>query len=132
VRLALSVEAYAALARATHLKRNQIPRAAELAATASTAAGLAPVPRDSGRRTGNLHRPQRYNRTMQRVFYVSAMSVIGRPGASQDYYQRKRAEGKRHIQAVMALSRRRVNVLWATLRDNKPYAFTPQPTPAAA
>jgi transposase len=25
-------------------------------------AGLAPVPRDSGKRTGNMHRPQRYNR----------------------------------------------------------------------
>jgi hypothetical protein len=33
------------------------------------------------------------------------------------FYDRKRAEGKRHIQAVIALARRRVNVLWAMLRD---------------
>lgn len=92
-------------------------------------AGLAPVPRDSGRRTGNLHRPQRYNRSMQRVFYTSAMSVIGQPGPSRDYYLRKRSEGKRHIQAVIALSRRRVNVLWAMLRDNQPYT-TPPVVPA--
>ena len=32
-------------------------------------------------------------------------------------YDRKRAEGKRHIQALIALARRRVNVLWAMLRD---------------
>lgn len=92
-------------------------------------AGLAPMPRDSGRRTNNLHRPQRYNRTMQRVFYTSAMAVIGRPGASRDYYLRKRSEGNRHIQAVMALSRRRLNVLWAMMRDGQRYV-PPAATPA--
>jgi hypothetical protein len=39
-------------------------------------AGLAPTPHDSGQRTGNLHRPQRYNRQLQRVFYTSAMISI--------------------------------------------------------
>lgn len=33
-------------------------------------AGVAPVPRDSGRVAGNLHRPRRYNRAPQRVFYT--------------------------------------------------------------
>ena len=33
-------------------------------------AGLAPAPRDSGRRTGNLHRPRRYNRGRSRVRQV--------------------------------------------------------------
>ncbi|WP_192902311.1 IS110 family transposase [Micromonospora globbae] len=84
-------------------------------------AGLAPVPRDSGRRSGNLQRPHRYNRALMRVFYTSAMVAAGRPGPSRDYYQRKRTEGKRHIQAVMALARRRVNVMWAMLRDAQPY-----------
>jgi transposase len=31
-------------------------------------AGLVPVPKDSGRVTGNLHRPKRYNRRLHRVF----------------------------------------------------------------
>jgi transposase len=88
-------------------------------------AGLAPVPRDSGQRTGNWHRPLRYNRTLQRVFYVSAWVSATRPGLSRDYYQRKRREGRRHVQAVLALARRRVNVLWALLRDNR--TFTPDP-----
>lgn len=30
----------------------------------ASAAGLVPVPRDSGRRTGNLHRPKRYSRRL--------------------------------------------------------------------
>lgn len=39
-------------------------------------AGLAPVPRDSGRVRGNLHRPTRYHRGLRRVFYLAALSAI--------------------------------------------------------
>lgn len=35
-------------------------------------AGLAPVPRDSGRISGNMRRPHRYHRRLLRVFYLSA------------------------------------------------------------
>lgn len=94
-------------------------------------AGLAPVPRDSGRISGNLHRPHRYNRRLQRVFYLSAFASLHASPDSRRFYDRKRAEGKRHAQAVIALARRRVNVLWALLRDRRCY----QPSsgaPAAA
>ncbi|MGW0582810.1 hypothetical protein ACWD25_44425, partial [Streptomyces sp. NPDC002920] len=43
---------------------------------------------------------------------------------------RKRAEGLRHVQAVLALARRRVDVLWAMLRDHRLYAITPPTAPA--
>ena len=82
-------------------------------------AGLAPVPNDSGKRTGNLHRPQRYNRRLRHVFFMAALTAIRDHGPNREYYQRKRAEGRRHQQAVIALARRRVNVLWALLRDNR-------------
>lgn len=39
-------------------------------------AGLAPVPRDSGRITGNHHRPRRYDRRLLRVFYLSGLSAL--------------------------------------------------------
>jgi transposase len=94
-------------------------------------AGLAPAPRDSGRIRGNLNRPQRYHRGLNRVFYLSAMNSIQTCPDSRRFYDRKRAEGKKHTQAVLALARRRVNVLWALLRDNRPYQATP-PMPAAA
>jgi transposase len=108
------------------------PQAAILTSLPGLAAyaGLAPVPHDSGRRVNNLHRPHRYNRDLLRVFYVSALIAAQRPGASRDYYQRKRREGKHHIQVVLALARRRVNVLWALLRDNRPFTLTPPATPA--
>jgi transposase len=95
-------------------------------------AGLAPTPRDSGRRTGNLHRPRRYNRQLQRVFYTSAMISIQRSPASKALYERKRAEGKRHGQAVLALARRRVDVMWAMLRDKRTYQEPAEITAAAA
>ncbi|MEU8516855.1 IS110 family transposase, partial [Kitasatospora sp. NPDC048722] len=41
----------------------------------------------------------------------------------RDFYLKKRAEGCGHIQALIALARRRVNVLWAILRDGR--EFTP-------
>src|SRR5690606_30602489 len=36
--------------------------------------GLAPRPRDSGKRTGRLHTPQRYSRRLRRVMYMSALT----------------------------------------------------------
>jgi transposase len=96
----------------------------------ASAAGLVPVPRDSGRRTGNLHRPKRYSRRLRRVFYLSAQTSIVRDGPNREYYLKKRGEGCKHVQAVIALARRRTSVMWALLRDNR--TFTPtQPTPTA-
>ncbi|WP_189194310.1 transposase [Micromonospora fulviviridis] len=39
-------------------------------------AGLAPVARDSGKRVANLRRPQRYNRRLRHVFYMSSLSTL--------------------------------------------------------
>ena len=91
----------------------------------ASAAGLVPVPRDSGRRTGNLHRPVRYSRKLRRVFYLSAQSAMMREGPNRDYYLKKRSEGDNHVQALICLSRRRVDVLWALLRDNRPFELNP-------
>ena len=83
-------------------------------------AGLAPVPRDSGRISGNLKRPRRYDRRL-RTFYLAANNSIKTCPESRTYYDRKRTEGKRHSQAVLCLARRRLNVLWAMQRDNTSY-----------
>ncbi|MFI6361074.1 IS110 family transposase, partial [Streptomyces sp. NPDC050743] len=65
-------------------------------------AGLAPVPRDSGRISGNLHRPRRYSRRLLRVFYLSAQAAARCCPVSKTFYERKRSEGKGHKQAVLA------------------------------
>ena len=96
-------------------------------------AGVAPVPRDSGRIKGNLHRPKRYSRRLLRTCYLSAEVAARSPPESRAYYDRKRHEGKTHKQAVLALARRRINVIWALLRDGTTFhQESPPTTPIAA
>ncbi|MEU7632591.1 IS110 family transposase [Nocardia sp. NPDC049220] len=97
-------------------------------------AGLAPVPRDSGKIKGNLHRPKRYHRGMRKVFYMAALSSTRRAdGPSRAFYQKKRAEGKIHTQALIALARRLIDVIWALTRDNRTFTIeAPAPIIAAA
>ncbi|MCZ1020915.1 IS110 family transposase [Streptomyces noursei] len=95
-------------------------------------AGLAPVPKDSGRVSGNLHRPRRYSRRLLRVFYLSAQVAARCCPVSKTFYDRKRAEGKGHKQAILALARRRLNVLWALIRDGRTFTVGAPATEAAA
>lgn len=104
------------------------PSAGHLAA----AAGLVPVPNDSGRRSGNLHKPHRYSRPLRHVFYLSAQTSMMREGPNRDYYLKKRDHGRTHTQAVIALARRRIDVLWALLRDERTYVSTPPTLSKAA
>jgi transposase len=85
----------------------------------ASAAGIAPVLRQSGR-TRFLRRPAGGNKGLKRVFYQSAFCSLGHTD-SRAFYARKRREGKRHHQAVIALARRRVNVLWAVLHSRTPF-----------
>jgi transposase len=87
----------------------------------AAAAGIAPVLRQSGK-TRFLRRPSGGNKALKRVFYQSAFCSLAHPD-SRAFYDRKRREGKRHHQAVIALARRRINVLWAMLQNRQ--AFQP-------
>lgn len=88
----------------------------------AAAAGIAPVLRQSGK-VRFLKRPLGGNKGLKRVFYQSAFCSLSHPD-SRAFYDRKRREGKRHHQAVLALARRRVNVLWAMLNNRQ--AFQPK------
>lgn len=85
----------------------------------ASAAGMAPVLKQSGR-TRFLRRPTGGNKGLKRVFYQSAFCSLGHDD-SRAFYTRKRREGKRHHQAVIALARRRVNVLWAVVHNRTPF-----------
>jgi transposase len=82
--------------------------------------GLAPVPSDSGRISGNHHRPKCYDRRLLNTFYLAAQSAVRCCRQSRTYYQRKRAEAKNPKQAVLSLAGCRLSVLWAMLRDCTP------------
>jgi transposase len=94
-------------------------------------AGLVPVPQDSGRVSGNLRRPKRFNRRLRRVFYLAALSSLRTGGPSRQFYDRKRGERLVHSQALLALARRLVDVLWALLRDGREFTLD-KPALAAA
>jgi transposase len=85
----------------------------------AAAAGIAPVLRQSGK-VRFLRRPAGGNKGLKRVFYQSAFCSLGHPD-SRAFYDRKRRQGKRHHQAVIALARRRINVLWAMLNNRQPF-----------
>jgi len=85
----------------------------------ASAAGMAPVLRQSGR-TRFLRRPNSGNKGLKRVFHQSTFCSLNHDD-SCTFYDRKRREGKRHHQAVIALARRRMNVLWAVLHSRTPF-----------
>jgi transposase len=85
----------------------------------AAAAGLAPVLKQSGK-VRYLKRAHSGNRALKRVFFQSAFCSLSHPD-SKAFYRRKRDERKTHHQAVLALARRRVDVLHAILRNRTPY-----------
>ncbi|MCX6465499.1 MAG: IS110 family transposase [Pseudonocardiales bacterium] len=107
------------------------PTAGHLAAYA----GLAPVTRRSGTSIKGETRSQRGNHALKSALFLSAFASLADP-TSRAYYDRKRAQGKRHNAALICLARRRTDVIYAMLRDRTPYAqpgaSTPPPAAAAA
>lgn len=84
-------------------------------------AGLAPATHDSGKVSGNHHRPRRYDRRLLNACFQAAFIASMHCDISRAFYERKRREGKTHKQALIALARRRINVIWAILRDATPF-----------
>jgi len=103
---------------------SSFPTAGHLAAYA----GLAPVTRRSGSSIRGEHPPRSGNKHLKRAFFLSAFAALHDP-TSRAYYDRKRAEGKKHNAALICLARRRCDVLFAMLRDQQPYR---PPMPSAA
>lgn len=89
-------------------------------------AGLAPITRRSGSSIRGEHVSHAGNKRLKRALFLSAFAVIRSDPESRDYYERKRAQGKRHNQALIALAHRRILVLYAMIRDASLYD-PPQP-----
>ncbi|WP_138968177.1 IS110 family transposase [Streptomyces sp. YIM 121038] len=83
-------------------------------------AGLAPATKSSGTSIHGEHAPQGGNRVLKRAMFLSAFAALHDP-ASRTYYDKCRARGKTHTQALLRLARQRINVLFAMLRDGTIY-----------
>lgn len=111
----------------TEVTTKTFPTAAHLAAYA----GLAPVTRRSGSSIRGEHPSRRGNKILKRTMFLSAFAALRDP-ESRAYYDRKIAQGKRHNQALIALARRRSDVLYAMLRDGTLYQPHTNTMPLAA
>ncbi|MCW3526007.1 IS110 family transposase [Burkholderia cenocepacia] len=100
----------------TEVAHKAFASAAHLAAYA----GLAPVTRRSGSSIRGEHPSRRGNKVLKRALFLSAFAALRDP-VSRAYYSRKIQQGKRHNQALIALARRRCDVLFAMLRDGTIY-----------
>jgi transposase len=91
-------------------------------------AGIAPVTHHSGSSIRGEHPARSGNRKLKRAFFLAAFAALSDP-TSRAYYDRKRAEGKKHNAALICLARRRCDVIYAMLRNKTHYQ---QPTLHAA
>jgi transposase len=96
-------------------------RAFASAAHLAAYAGLAPVTRRSGSSIRGELPSRRGNKQLKRAMFLSAFAALRDP-ISRAYYTRKISQGKRHNQALIALARRRCDVLFAMLRDGTLYS----------
>jgi transposase len=83
-------------------------------------AGLAPVTRQSGTSLNCETRSRRGNHRLKNAMFLAAFAALRDP-ASKAFYDRKRAEGKKHNAALICLARRRCDVILAMLRTRQHY-----------
>lgn len=95
-------------------------------------AGLVPVTRQSGTSIRGESMSRRGNHRLKNAMFLAAFASLRSP-ESKAFYDRKRAEGKKHNAALICLARRRTGVILAMLRDQQPYRppTTPELTEAA-
>ena len=106
---------------AARLLVDVVSRAFASAAHLAAYAGLAPVTRRSGTSIRGELPSRRGNKQLKRAMFLSAFAALRDP-ISRAYYTRKISQGKRHNQALIALARRRCDVLFAMLRDGTFYS----------
>ena len=87
--------------------------------------GVSPVIWQSGTGQIRTKRRRRYSRRLKGILYFIALSQIRINPESRAYYDRKRNEGKTHWQAMNALSRQLIKIIYYILKDKVPYQRTP-------
>jgi Transposase IS116/IS110/IS902 family len=86
-------------------------------------AGMAPITRASGTKRVVLARYMR-NRRLADALYQQAFSALTSSPGARAYYDRHRAAGATHHQALRTLANRLVGILHGCLRHHQPYNET--------
>jgi transposase len=82
--------------------------------------GMAALDNSSGKKTA-ARRPRQVNSRAKAAMMVATARHYPHVDASQAYYDKKRAEGKQHNQAVRALGRHLIRVIWALVKSGRNY-----------
>lgn len=82
--------------------------------------GMAPLDNSSGKKN-SAKAPRQVNTRAKAAMMVAVARHIECVPESRTYYDKKRAEGKKHNQAVRALGRHLVRVIWSLGKQGKRY-----------
>lgn len=83
--------------------------------------GVSPVMWQSGTSRIKAKRRIRFSRKLKGVLYYVSLSQIRVNPESRQYYLRKRHEGKSHWQAMNALSRQLIKIIYYMLKNKESY-----------
>ena len=85
-------------------------------------AGINPSVSQSGRfSSDDSHITKQGSPYLRRALYLAAMAQLKLKTPLYDYYAKKRADGKSHREALVAVSRKLVHVIYAVLTKQEPY-----------
>ena len=84
-------------------------------------AGLAPTNRRSGTSINGTFQHRGGNHRLKNAMFLAAFVATQHDPAAKAYYERKRAEGKKHNAAVICVARRRCDLILAMLKTATPY-----------
>jgi len=84
-------------------------------------AGIVPVTRRSGTSIRGEFPARSGNKELKNALFRSAWIASCHDPLSKAYYERKRAEGKKHNAAIICLARRRCDVIFAILKNGTLY-----------
>jgi transposase len=90
--------------------------------------GVAPLDNQSGQYQG-VKAPRQVNKRAKSALKMALMRHITFVPESKAYYEKKRKEGKSHHQALRAVGRHLVRVIWSMLKNKRDYEMrNPSPT----
>ena len=84
-------------------------------------AGVAPSKRQSGKTIDGAKKRTKCNRQLKNALCESARISVSCDEWSRWFYEKKRAEDKKHKQAVLALARHRTDIIYAMLKNGSLY-----------
>lgn len=83
--------------------------------------GLAPRDVQSGTATSSVSSSPEGNKCLKSLLIFSCLSLVGADCEFGRYYRACRARGMRHTAALKATARKRLKVIYAIMRDRRPY-----------